>query len=65
MSGAKFRRGREDPKEFGETYLPAGSDSGTMGNTIMLQLRRTPGEDRPFRRSGFRSGASIPSTSLT
>ncbi len=49
MSGAKFRRGREDPKEFGETYLPAGNDSGTMGNTIMLQLRRTPGEDRPFR----------------
>ena len=49
MSGAKFRQGRENPKEFGETYLPAGSDSGTMGSTIMLQLRRTPGEDRPFR----------------
>ena len=49
LSGAKFRQGREDPKEFGETYLPAGNDSGTMGNTLILQLRQTPGEDRPYR----------------
>lgn len=49
LSGAKFRRGRESREEFGESYLPAGDDSGTMGNTLLLQLRQTPGEDRPFR----------------
>lgn len=48
LSGAKFRRGRELPSEFGETYLQQGGDSRTMGNSILLQLRRTD-EDHPFR----------------
>ena len=48
LSGAEFRHGREDPAEFGETYLQQGGDRKTMGNSILLQLRRT-GEDHPFR----------------
>lgn len=47
LSGAKFRRGREWPDEFGETYLQEGGDSKTMGNSILLQLRKTE-EDHPF-----------------
>ena len=47
LSGAKFRHGRELPSEFGETYLEAGGDSRTMGNSILLQLRKT-NEHRPF-----------------
>ena len=41
LSGAKFRRGREFPEEFGENYLKEGGDSRTMGNSILLQLRKT------------------------
>lgn len=48
LSGARFRRGRELPEEFGETYLQCGGDSRTMGNSILLQLRRTE-DDHPFR----------------
>ncbi len=48
LSGAEFRHGREDPAEFGETYLQTGGDRRTMGNSILLQLRRT-GEHHPFR----------------
>ena len=47
LSGAKFRRGREFPEEFGETYMQQGGDDRTMGNSILLQLRRTD-EDHPF-----------------
>ena len=47
LSGAKFRRGRELPSEFGETYLQQGGDSRTMGNSILLQLRKTA-EHHPF-----------------
>ena len=48
LSGAKFRRGRELPGEFGEDYLRNGSgDHRTMGNSILLQLRKTK-EDHPF-----------------
>ena len=47
LSGAKFRRGREFPEEFGETYLQTGGDAHTMGNSILLQLRKTD-EDHPF-----------------
>lgn len=47
LSGAKFRRGREFPDEFGETALHEGGDSHTMGNSILLQLRKTD-EDHPF-----------------
>lgn len=48
LSGAEFRHGREDPAEFGETYLQQGGDRKTMGNSILLQLRRTD-EHHPFR----------------
>lgn len=47
LSGAKFRRGREFPDEFGETCLHEGGDSHTMGNSLLLQLRKTD-EDHPF-----------------
>ena len=47
LSGAKFRRGREFPSEFGETAIKGGDDK-TMGNSILLQLRNTD-EDHPFR----------------
>ena len=47
LSGAKFRRGREFPEEFGENYLSEGGDAHTMGNSILLQLRKTD-EDHPF-----------------
>jgi len=47
LSGAKFRRGRELPSEFGETYLQEGGDHRTMGNSILLQLRKTK-EHHPF-----------------
>ncbi len=41
LSGAQFRIGREDPEEFKETYLTEGNDTHTMGNSILLQLRKT------------------------
>lgn len=47
LSGAEFRRGRENPEEFGETFLQTGGDSYTMGNSILIQLRKTK-EDHPF-----------------
>ena len=47
LSGAKFRRGRELPGEFDETFLEKGGDAKTMGNSILLQLRKTE-EDHPF-----------------
>ena len=48
LSGAKFRRGRELPGEFGEDYLVnGGGDHRTMGNSILLQLRKAD-EDHPF-----------------
>ena len=48
ISGAKFRRGREFPEEFGETYLQQGGDAKTMGNSILMQLRKTT-VHRPFK----------------
>ena len=39
LSGAKFRRGRELPSEFGESYLQEGGDHRTMGNSILLPQR--------------------------
>ena len=48
LSGAKYRRGREARDEFDEPHAPEKADAKTMGNTILIQLRRT---DRhiPFR----------------
>ena len=48
LSGAKFRHGREFPSEFNETYQQTGGDAKTMGNSILLQLRKTD-EDHPFK----------------
>lgn len=48
LSGAEFRRGREFPSEFNETFLQEGGDARTMGNSILLQLRKTD-EDHPFK----------------
>lgn len=48
LSGAKFRHGRESPAEFCETFLKQGGDRHTMGNSILMQLRRTS-EHHPFR----------------
>ncbi|MBQ7517632.1 MAG: FAD-dependent oxidoreductase [Bacteroidales bacterium] len=48
LSGAKFRRGREFPEEFGESHMQNGGDDRTMGNSILLQLRKTD-EDHPFK----------------
>ena len=48
LSGAKFRHGREDPAEFGENFQQGGNDGRTMGNSILLQLRKTK-TDHPFR----------------
>ena len=47
LSGAEFRRGRESPEEFSEDLLSTGGDSHTMGNSILLQLRKTK-EEHPF-----------------
>ncbi len=47
LSGAEFRHGREFPEEFGETFTQVGGDHRTMGNSILLQLRKTE-EDHPF-----------------
>ena len=48
LSGAKFCKGRESSDEYGETFQTSAGDSMTMGNTILIQLRRTEA-DRPFR----------------
>ena len=42
LSGAEFRRGTEGRDTYGETFSSNLSDnSNTMGNSILLQLRRT------------------------
>lgn len=49
LSGADFRIGGESPEEFGEDFLQAKeSNDFTMGNSILLQLRKTS-EHHPFR----------------
>lgn len=48
LSGAKYRHGREFADEFNESFVGEnGGDSKTMGNSILLQLRKTD-EDHPF-----------------
>lgn len=48
LSGAEFRRGTEGRNTYGESYSSNESDnSNTMGNSILLQLRKT-NEHHPF-----------------
>jgi len=41
LSGAACRWGRESSKEFGEYIAPVVADRRTMGNTLLIQARRT------------------------
>jgi hypothetical protein len=41
ISGAETRWGREAREEFGEDIEPSVADRKTMGNTLLVQLRRT------------------------
>lgn len=48
LSGARFRRGTEAREEYNESFLSSkGASSNTMGNSILLQLRKTT-EHHPF-----------------
>lgn len=48
ISGAKYRVGREARDEFDEPHAPEKADAKTMGNSILIQLRRT-NRHIPFR----------------
>ncbi len=49
LSGAKYRWGREAKTEFNESYVDITTpDAKTMGNSILLQLRKTT-ENHPFK----------------
>ncbi|MBQ1200488.1 MAG: FAD-dependent oxidoreductase, partial [Alistipes sp.] len=48
LSGAKYRHGRENPAEFNENCQAEGNDAKTMGNSILIQLRKTD-VDVPFK----------------
>jgi len=47
VTGAEFRAGREARHEFDEDIQPTVGDGKTMGNTLLIQLRRT-NEAQPF-----------------
>lgn len=47
VTGAQFRTGREARAEFDENIEPEEADAKTMGNTLLIQLRRTD-EAQPF-----------------
>ncbi len=47
QSGALFRQGRESRAEFDEDIQPVHADNRTMGNTLLIQLRRTD-SPQPF-----------------
>ncbi len=47
IAGARTRWGREAASEFGEDIQPEVADRKTMGNTLLIQLRRVD-EDVPF-----------------
>lgn len=47
IAGAHTRRGREARHEFDEDIQPDVADRKTMGNTLLIQLRRV-GEEVPF-----------------
>ncbi len=46
-SGARFRVGREARDEFGEDIEPKVGDDKTMGNSLLIQMRKTS-EPQPF-----------------
>ncbi len=48
LSGAEYRTGREAASEFGESHEPEVADKKTMGNSILIQLRKTNHPHRPF-----------------
>ncbi len=47
VTPAESRRGRESRDEFGEDIQPATADDRTMGNSLLIQIRRTD-EPQPF-----------------
>jgi len=47
VTPAEFRQGREARAEFGEDIEPSQADRKTMGNSLLIQLRRTD-EPQPF-----------------
>ena len=47
-TGAEYSHGREDKRKYGEAWGTAQSDAKTMGNSIIMQLRRTSREI-PFK----------------
>jgi hypothetical protein len=47
LTNAEWRSGREARGEFDEDIEPERADAKTMGNTLLIQLRRT-GEAQPF-----------------
>ncbi len=49
LSGAEYRFGRESSSEFGESHAPDHPDRKTMGNSILVQLRKSSAPHRPFR----------------
>jgi hypothetical protein len=48
VTGAECRAGREARAEFDEDIEPPAADAKTMGNTVLIQVRRTD-EPQPFR----------------
>ncbi len=47
LTGAAFRTGREARSEFNEDIEPRHADEKTMGNSLLIQLRKTD-EPQPF-----------------
>ena len=47
VTGAEFRQGREARSEFDEDIQPPAADRKTMGNSLLIQVRRTD-ESQPF-----------------
>ena len=63
VTGAEFRTGREARAEFDEDIEPHVADEKTMGNTLLIQFRRTD-ESHPFTAPDwawkFNSPANLP-----
>lgn len=52
ISGAEVRWGREAASEFNEDIEPSQADNRTMGNTLLIQLRKVE-EEVPFTAPSF------------